>query len=585
MLLLADDNSLDLGTMVMGLLGGLALFLFGMEQMTGALKIVAGSKMRGLLSRLTANRFKALFAGAFVTSVIQSSSVTTVLVVGFISAGLMTLSQSVGVILGANIGTTVTAQIVAFKVTKYALAFVTVGFALQFVTRSEKPRQYGAMIMGLGMIFFGMHLMSDGTRPLRTYEPFLQVMQRMDEPFMAILVAAAFTAIIQSSSATIGVVIVLASQSFITLEAGIALAFGANIGSCVTALLAAVGKPREAVRAAFVHVIFNVLGVLIWLGFIDQFATIVRGMSPSAVGLDETERLAAETPRQIANAHTIFNVVNALLFIWLVTPLARLTYRLVPDRPLVGPQPIQPKYLDEILLQTPDLALDRVRMELGRLGACALSMVRNARRAVLDGTRADLDDLRHQDNDVDRLHGAIITYLGQLSMENLESRQSTKLYDYMAAANYIENIGDMVETNLHEAGIERLKHRMSISPATRAALGSLFDRVAGTVADALEALDRDDAELARRVTDAKEELSRLAADLDRHLAGRLTAHEPGRLAAFRVESDIVENLKRIYYFAKRIAKLVGQQEPAAETTAITADEAAAGERGDLTSER
>jgi phosphate:Na+ symporter len=256
--------TIDYGNMAMGLLGGLAIFLFGMDQMTSTLKILAGERMKGLLAKLTTNRLKGVLTGALVTSVIQSSSVTTVLVVGFVSAGLMSLQQSIGVIMGAEIGTTITAQIIAFKITKSALAIVAVGFLLKFIGKQERVQQYGTMILGFGLLFFGMNIMSDATQPLREFPPFIEAAQKLDSPLLGILLAAAFTAVIQSSSATTVLVIILAGQELITLQQAIPLIFGANIGTCVTALLASIGKPREAVRAAFVHVTFNVLGVLIW---------------------------------------------------------------------------------------------------------------------------------------------------------------------------------------------------------------------------------------------------------------------------------------------------------------------------------
>ncbi|MGB5465682.1 MAG: Na/Pi symporter, partial [Sedimenticolaceae bacterium] len=206
-----SGQSIETGTMLMQLLGGLALFLFGMDQMSDALKAVAGERMKAVLAKLTTNRYMGAITGAFVTAIIQSSSVTTVLVVGFITAGLMSMSQSIGVIMGANIGTTITAQIVAFKVTKAALLMVAVGFGMSFISKNDKIRQYGNMLMGLGLIFFGMSIMSDAMKPLRTYQPFLDLMVTMENPFVGILTAAAFTALIQSSSATTGIVIVMAS--------------------------------------------------------------------------------------------------------------------------------------------------------------------------------------------------------------------------------------------------------------------------------------------------------------------------------------------------------------------------------------
>lgn len=548
-------DTLEISAIIIGLLGGLALFLFGMEQMTDVLKSIAGGRMKRLLARLTTNRFKAVFTGAFVTAVIQSSSVTTVLVVGFISAGLLTLSQSIGIILGADIGTTITAQIVAFKVTQYALVLVTVGFGLLFFARRKRVQQYGVMIMGLGLIFFGMELMSDATHPLRTYQPFIDLMRQMDNPFVGILIGAVFTGIIQSSSAMMGIIIVLASQGFISLEAGIALAFGANIGTCITALLAAIGKPPAAVRAAVAHVFFKVVGVIIWFGFIDQLALLVRWISPGAPELEGIARIAAEAPRQIANAHTVFNLANTFIFIWFTKPLALLLQQLIPERPISGPEVIQPKYLDENLLGTPALALDRIRLELGRLGVYTLRMVREALPTVFHGTEEDLSNLADMDDDVDALYGGIVTYLGRFSQENLLASQSDQLADYMAVANHIENIGDMIETNMVETGSARLKHEVHMSEATQTVLQALHDKVYWAVEGALVALITSDQYLAEEVMAAKLEINWLANEAEHHLARRLTADEPHRLAAFRIESEIIEYLKRVYYFAKRIAKV------------------------------
>ena len=238
-----DTGMIDITTIVVGLLGGLAIFLFGLEQLTDMLKATAGDRMRNVLAQVTTNRFKAALAGGFTTAVIQSSSVTTVLVVGFVSAGLMSVQQSIGVIMGAEIGTTVTAQIIAFRVTEYALVAVICGFVLQFFFKDARTRRYGTMILGLGLVFFGMNLMGDATRPLRDYQPFIDLLAQMDNAVLTVLLSAGFTALIQSSSATTGVIIVLGSQGLISLEQGIALVFGANIGTCVTALLASIGKP------------------------------------------------------------------------------------------------------------------------------------------------------------------------------------------------------------------------------------------------------------------------------------------------------------------------------------------------------
>jgi len=550
------SQTLDVSTIVIGLAGGLALFLFGMEQMTAALKQVAGSGMKSLLARVTTNRFTGALAGATVTAVIQSSSVTTVLVVGFVSAGLMTLTQSIGVILGADIGTTITAQIVAFKVTKYALVLVAAGFLMLFVSKRERIRQYGTSLMGLGLIFFGMELMSEATHPLRSYAPFIELMQQMDAPLIGILVGTVFTAIIQSSSAAMGIIIVLASQGFVSLDAGIALMFGANIGTCATAMLAAIGKSRDAVRAATVHVVFKVVGVIIWFGFIGYLAGWVRGLSPAHPELEGVARMAAETPRQIANAHTIFNVANTLIFLPFVGTFARLMHWLVPERPEPEDETIQPRYLDTLLLDTPALALDRARMELRRLGERAHTMVQQALPVTLGGTLEDLQALERLDEEVDGLHGAIVSYLGQLSKESLDNAQAEQHYDYLEAANNIESIGDLIETNLVGAGMERLALGLHVSDSTQSHLEALHVAVGEAVGLALEALDANDPEIARRVREAKKPIQQLARSAESHLSQRLGVDEPDRLGLYRFESELIEYLRRVYYFAKRIAKAV-----------------------------
>ncbi len=404
----SDSKGIDWFRMAMQLFGGLAIFLFGMEQMADALKRVAGNRMKDILGKLTTNRFMGLLTGTFVTAVIQSSSVTTVMLVGFVTAGLMSLSQDVGVIFGANIGTTITAQIVAFKVTHYALLLVAVGFVMIFTGKAKRVKQYGALVMGLGLIFFGMGIMSSGMKPLRSYEPFIQIMQDVSAPALGILIAAAFTGLVQSSSATTGVVIAMASQGLITLEGGIALIMGANIGTCVTAALAAIGKPREAVRVAVAHVTFNVAGVAVAVWFIPYLADFVRAFSPVAEGAVGMDKLAAETPRQIANAHTTFNIFFSALFLPAAGLVARFAEWVVPDRPLEAVAVIQPKYLDKELLSTPPLALDRARREVGRLGDRIDEMLDAALPAMTAGTEEDLQNLADMDSDIDTLHGHIV---------------------------------------------------------------------------------------------------------------------------------------------------------------------------------
>jgi phosphate:Na+ symporter len=549
-------SGFDVGALVIGVVGGLALFLYGLEKLTVGLRRMAGGRLQTILARLTRNRFRAAFAGAFTTAVLQSSSVTTVLVVGFVSAGLMTLQQSIGIIMGANVGSTITAQIIAFRITRYTLLLVAAGFVLEAYGRKERARQIGMMVMGLGLLFFGMELMGSATLPLREYPPVVASMHGLTRPLPTILVGAGVTALIHSSAATTGVVIVLAGQGFVTLEGGILLVLGANIGTCVTALLAAIGKRREALRSAVVHVLFNVAGVLLWAGLVDHLADAVRWLSPAAPELSGMARLAAETPRQIANAHTLFNVVNTAVFIGLTGPIAWLVTRIVPDRPREGDGVVAPRYLDEALLHTPGLALDRIRMEIRRLGERAHDMVRHSLETVLTGSHEDLEALARRDDEIDVLRTAIVEYARRLSRQNLGAADARRLSVYVTASNHVESIGDMVETNLVRAGRDRLEHGLAPSVQTVKLLGRLHERVAWAVQMALEALDASSADMAQQVIDAKGELSGIADELDRHLGVRLSSEDHDRLQLFKLETDVTEYLRRVYYFAKRIARLV-----------------------------
>jgi phosphate:Na+ symporter len=552
-----SEKVMNWGVMGMQLFGGLALFLFGMEQMAEALKAVAGERMKTILAKLTTNRFMGAGTGAVVTAVIQSSSVTTVLVVGFITAGLMSLSQSVGVIMGANIGTTITAQIVAFKVTKAALLMIGAGFSMLFMSKNEKIKQYGAMLMGLGLVFFGMSVMSDAMKPLRSYQPFLDLMVQMENPLVGILIAAAFTGLVQSSSATTGIVIVMASQGFITLPAGIALAFGANIGTCVTALLASIGKPREAVRAALVHVLFNVAGVVLWFLFIPQLADFVTLMSPVHPELTGLDRLGAETPRQIANAHTIFNVANTLIFIGFTTQFARIVERLVPDRPIEEEGlVVSAKYLEPELLSTPAFALDRVRMEVLNMGDTVQKMLDRIMPAIFGGKKETLEEIRQMDDEVDILYEQILDYMGKISKGTLTESQTQELLNLMTALSELENIGDTIETNLVDLGHDRIDAGFKISESTAKVLNGFQDVVKKALKGAILAVAHNNREAAEEVIRMKDEITELADSAAAHQASRLVAEEPNRIAAYTTEIDIIEKQKRIYYFTKRMAKTV-----------------------------
>ena len=550
----AVSQDVDWFYLIMALLGGLAMFLYGMEQMSDGLQSAAGDKLKDVLAGLTRNRFLGAITGAFVTAVLNSSSVTTVLVVGFISAGFMTLTQSVGIIMGANIGSTFTAQIVAFNVTQYALLLVALGFFMLFTAKTERIRHYGSMIMGLGLIFYGMGVMGEAMNPMRTYEPFLDLMVKMENPLLGILVGAVFTGLVQSSAATTGIAIVMATEGLISLPAGIALSFGANIGTCVTAVLAAIGKPAEAVRAAVVHISFNIAGVLLWLMFIPQLAEFVAYISPSAPELVGKEKMAAEVPRQIANAHTVFNLANTLVFIWITPLFAKLAVFLVPEKPVEEKVIIKPKYLNKELLEVPTVALENVRFEIGRMGEITSDMLTTLWMAFQTRNRDMVDEVIKMDDKVDVLSELILEYMSEIQQEKLSDENSHTLQSLMSATINIESLADVVESELSVICKKFLDHDLQESDETL----DLFVSFSKLVTDAFDklvgAIKNNDESAAAEVISSKEQIQHIVDDILKNQASRISVQTSKHLLLVRLELEMVDQLRRIYTLTKRIAK-------------------------------
>ncbi len=535
-------EGLDKFALVTGLFGGLALFLFGMDLMTAALKRAAGEQMKDLLGRVTGNRFLGAGMGALVTGLVNSSSVTTVILVGFISAGLMSMAQSVSVIMGANIGSTVTAQILAFNVTRFALPMITLGFLISFLSKSQKWQDYGRMLLGVGLVFYGMGLMSTAMVPLRTNPAFIDFIATLDNPVLAVLTGMVFTAIIQSSAATTGIVIVLAGQGMMTLETAIAVAMGANIGTCATAGLACIGKPREAVRAAVVHVLFNVAGVLIWILFINRLAEFSRYISPDG-----------DLPRQVANAHTVFNVANTILFIGFTAQIARFVEWLVPDRPISMDAPLTPKYLDKELLSTPTFALEHARREIGRLGEYVAGMLRKSLEVNLSGSAVELEKLHAMDRPVDDLHRAILEYLGDVSKSRLSDEQSHDLMQLVSVANDLEHIADVIASDMVTSTRKRMEEHASITPYTAERLTEYHTEVAQALEGAVQSVLSEDVELARRVREMKHDLVEMSRYISRTRFERLKSADSG-IGRYVREVELLELLDGIFKTARRIAR-------------------------------
>ncbi|WP_295578311.1 Na/Pi cotransporter family protein [uncultured Lamprocystis sp.] len=543
-------TELDPLTMTIELLGGLALFLYGMEKMTDGLKAAAGKQMNTLLAKLTGNPVLGAITGAIVTAVIQSSSVTTVLVVGFVSAGLMTLVQSVGVIFGANVGTTVTAQIVAFNTTALAYPLIAIGFVMTAVWTKGVARHYGAMLMGLGLIFYGMAVMGSAMSPLRTHEGFAELLQSLQNPVLGMLAGAAFTALVQSSSATIGLAVVMATQGLLSLPAGIAILFGAKIGTGITAILAAIGKPQDAKRAAAVHVLFNVLGAVIWLPFIAQLAGLAVLVSPVAPHLLGVDRLAEEVPRQIANAATIWATANTVIFLPFAALFAKMAIKIIPDRAIAERAIVRPRYLDDELIRVPSMALERARMELGHMGELTEAMLAKVKSAF---AARDLSELSQQYDQVVVLREAVLAYLQHVGRSELSDTEADEHARLVAATGDIENLGAAISRELAPLAQTLKEANIAASPETTA----LFERLSQTIQEsahaALRALLAGDERAAQSVIAKRDVILGLTSELYQRQAARLAQDDPERLLKHRVQVEILDKLRRIYSVAEHMA--------------------------------
>ncbi len=558
-----EAADLALGPLFVGLLGGLALFLFGMEQLTAGLRAAAGDRLRFLLEKLTRTRWHAALTGAFSTAVLQSSSLTSVMVVGFVSAGLIGLPQAIGFMLGAKVGTTLTAQIVAFRITDLGLLAVAVGFGLGWLAKGEGWRRAGKILMGLGLLFFGMKLMGDATSPLRAHEPFVRWMQELENPLLGVFVGALVTAVIQSSSATTGLVIVFAGQGLVGLESAIAIALGANVGTCATTALASLKGTREAKQAALAHVIFNSLGAALWVGFIGRLADLARFLSPTRPDLDGAARVAAEAPRQIANAHTLFNLANLLLFIGATGLLASLAQRIVPSRRREQ-EDAAPRYLDPLYLQTPAVALGLAARELSHLGELATRALRKGLLAACEGAEQDLDEVQHLEDSMDRLHEEIVLYLGRLSAHTSTEAEGRRVAELLALANYLESLGDTLDLQLIPLGRQRLARRVRIGGATLSLLHILIAEIEATLADALLAHAQGDPEPARRARERKSAFLQQQARAREVIAKSLAPGNAAAVQAFRIESDLVEQMRRVFDLCRRLARVIVEASDSSE---------------------
>ena len=559
-----STNAINWGFLIMGLFGGLSLFLYGMSKMSDGLKKAAGNQMRKILATLTKNRVIAMIVGAFVTMVIQSSSATTVMLVSFVQAQLMTYVQSIGIILGANIGTTITAQLVAFKLTDYALLMITVGFALTMFSKKDSLRHIGEALLGFGILFFGMKIMSDSMKPLRSFEPFIDMMKGLENPFFGLMIGAAFTALIQSSSAFTGIVIVLAQQGLLTLEAGIPLILGANIGTCVTAGLASIGTIREAKRVALAHVLFNIGGVVIFVWLIPPLAELVRSLS-SVSGLSGMEKLAAETPRQIANAHTIFNISVGLIFLPFTGILAKQVYRILPRTEET--KGIKPALwdLDDSQIANPAIAIKLAQTEMLRmikilsrmLDSCFYPFINNEpKQDEVYPQLSLIEGIEMREEKIDFLEEHVTNYLFQVSRGELDSSQAEEVFSLISMADNMESVGDIIDRNIVPLIHKKQALKEPFSKEGEEELVEFHTKVMKQMSRLNEAFSELNFEMAQKVLKKDIKYQNMEAEYRQAHMERVQKEKTESVETHKVHLELMDMLKQINVYIGNIAKTI-----------------------------
>lgn len=420
------------------LLGGLALFLYGMQMMSNGLEAAAGNKMKQILEKLTANRFLGVLVGAGITAVIQSSSATTVMVVGFVNSGMMTLKQAVWIIMGANIGTTITGQLIALDVGELAPLFAFAGVALIVFVKKQKVHHYGLIVAGLGILFIGMEMMSGSMMPLRESEAFVSLMTKFSNPVLGILAGAVFTAVIQSSSASVGILQALAGSGLIGLSNAVYVLFGQNIGTCITAILAAIGTSRNAKRTTVIHLMFNLIGTAIFtvVCIATPLTALVESFTPGNVS------------SQIANMHTLFNIVTTLLLLPFGNYLAKAAVRILPEKQdeqadvmhMEFIRPMETKRDTQIGLSA--IAVTSIKKELHRMIDMAKENVEASFTAVKAGTTADLETVQEREEYIDYLNKEISKYISKVLVNESNPRDSQYISALFKVCGNVERIGD-----------------------------------------------------------------------------------------------------------------------------------------------
>jgi phosphate:Na+ symporter len=535
-------------TMVISLFGGLGLFLYGMKMMGDGLQNATGEKLKGIFEKVTSNRVKGVLTGAIITAIIQSSSATTVMVVGFVNARLMNLFQAAAVIMGADIGTTITAQIVSLDIDKIVPIFIGVGALIVLFVKENKNKEIGNIILGFGILFLGMGLMKGAMAPLKDSETFKTLMITLgDNKFLGILTGLLMTAIIQSSSASIGILIALASAGAINLETAVPILLGCNIGTCVTALLSSIGTSKTAKKAAFIHLTIKIIGAVVFIPLSGVLVYVVSVILPNYfhIGNDSI-------PSQIANAHTLFNLMNVALQLPLLNLLIKFVNRIIPGEDEY--EHYGTKYIDDRLLETPAIAVGQTAKELVRMAKKAEENLKISMQAFNTYDEKLVKKVYENEKLINLLEDEITMFLVKLSKTELAASQTDIVTSMFHVVNDIERIGDHAE-NIADLSSEKIQKKLQFSKNAAEELNDIFYYTLSSLDISVDSFSNNDIHKAEEVLKIEERIDRLEKELRASHIKRLNAGTCNATVG-AIFLDIISNLERIGDHSMNIADYV-----------------------------
>ena len=545
-----EGLKMSFGT-ILTMAGGLGLFLFGMELMSDSIEKVAGARLRRILEIFTTNRFMGMIVGIIFTGIIQSSSACTVMVVSFVNSGLMNLYQAAGVILGANIGTTITSQLVSFNLSKIAPLILLVGVVVMMFTKKEKVRKVAEVVVGFGILFVGLSTMSQAMANMKNEPQVVNLLMSLKNPFLATLMGFALTAIIQSSSVTVSIVLLLANQDLLPLPITLYIILGCNIGACATAMLASMTGKKDAKRAALIHLLFNIIGtVIIYIALFvagDQIVELIKSIS-------------ADNGRFVANAHTLIKIAQVIMLFPFTGWLVKMTYLIVPgeDQKVGYRESYQLKYIGDKVVFNPATAVVEVVKELERMASLAEENLNRAMNALITLDEEDIEEVYEVEKNINFLNHAITDYLVKINQTTLPIEDLNSLGALFHVVNDIERIGDHAE-NVADAARQRKEEGVSISKEAQKELGDMLEMVNKIIRYAVEMFAKSDETHMQEIVTLEDQVDEKERELQKKHVERLTRGECSPEAGM-IFSDIVSGLERVADHATNIAFAITTEE-------------------------